>query len=76
MSSVCWTKEYIMGNVTRIENRTRKILTEFYIPQRKCGECWAKFFVGRQANAVTFNGDIRKPYDLECKCSVKGLSVQ
>lgn len=71
-------EEYIMGNVTKgIENgelQERFSQNSIY-HKEKCGECWAKFFCsgGCQANAVTFNGDIRKPYDLECKMQRKRI---
>ena len=40
-----------------------------------CRECWARFYCsgGCQANAHAFNGDISKPYEMECKLEQKRL---
>ena len=41
----------------------------------ECRQCWAKFYCsgGCQANAHAFNGDISKPYEMECKLEQKRL---
>ncbi len=45
------------------------------LSKEKCRECWARFYCsgGCAANAHAFNGDIGKPYDLECKLERKRL---
>lgn len=41
----------------------------------KCSKCWARFYCsgGCAANAHAFNGDIAKPYEMECKLEQKRL---
>ena len=41
----------------------------------KCSQCWARFYCsgGCAANAHAFNGDISKPYEMECKLEQKRL---
>ena len=43
--------------------------------KEKCRDCWARFYCsgGCAANAHAFNGDISKPFDLECKIERKRL---
>lgn len=43
--------------------------------KEKCRDCWARFYCsgGCAANAHAFNGDIGKPYDLECRMERKRL---
>ncbi len=43
--------------------------------KEKCRECWARFYCsgGCAANAQAFSGNIREPYDLECKMERKRL---
>ena len=45
------------------------------LSKEKCGTCWARFFCGGgcAANAEAFNGDIAKPYDMECELERKRL---
>ena len=45
------------------------------LSKEKCGKCWARFFCGGgcAANAEAFNGDIAKPYDMECELERKRL---
>ena len=45
------------------------------LTKEKCRECWARFYCsgGCAANAQAFNGDISKPYDLECQMERKRL---
>ena len=45
------------------------------LAKEKCGQCWARFFCGGgcAANAEAFNGDISKPYDMECELERKRL---
>ena len=41
--------------------------------KEKCRDCWARFFCsgGCAANAWHQNGDISKPYDMECQIERK-----
>ena len=45
------------------------------LSKEKCRDCWARFYCsgGCAANAHAFNGDISKPYDLECQMERKRL---
>ncbi|MEA4927320.1 MAG: thioether cross-link-forming SCIFF peptide maturase [Candidatus Limiplasma sp.] len=45
------------------------------LTKEKCRDCWARFYCsgGCAANAHAFNGDISKPYDLECQLERKRL---
>ncbi len=45
------------------------------LSKEKCSECWARFYCsgGCAANAHAFNGDISKPYEMECKLEQKRL---
>ena len=45
------------------------------LTKEKCRECWARFYCsgGCAANAQAFNGDISKPYDMECQMERKRL---
>jgi len=45
------------------------------LAKEKCRSCWARFFCsgGCAANAHAFNGDITKPYDMECSIEQKRL---
>jgi uncharacterized protein len=45
------------------------------LAKEKCRTCWARFYCsgGCAANAHAFNGDIGKPYDLECRLERKRL---
>ena len=45
------------------------------LTKEKCSQCWARFYCsgGCQANAHAFNGDISKPYEMECKLEQKRL---
>ncbi len=45
------------------------------LAKEKCRNCWARFFCsgGCFANAHAFNGDISKPYDMECSLEQKRL---
>ena len=41
--------------------------------KEECKKCWNKFYCsgGCHANALNFNGDINKPYDLGCEMQRK-----
>jgi len=45
------------------------------LAKEKCRSCWARFYCsgGCAANAHAFNGDIGKPYELECSLEQKRL---
>ncbi|MBN1778481.1 MAG: thioether cross-link-forming SCIFF peptide maturase [Clostridiales bacterium] len=45
------------------------------LAKEKCRSCWARFYCsgGCAANAHAFNGDIGKPYELECELERKRL---
>ncbi len=45
------------------------------LAKEKCRDCWARFYCsgGCAANAHAFNGDISKPFDLECRIERKRL---
>lgn len=45
------------------------------LTKEKCRDCWARFYCsgGCAANAHAFNGDIGKPFDLECQMERKRL---
>ena len=45
------------------------------LTKEKCRDCWARFYCsgGCAANAQAFNGDISKPYDMECQMERKRL---
>lgn len=69
---------YLMGNVYEgiKNNELREKFSENTVYHKpKCIDCWAKFYCsgGCQANADAFNGDLKKPYDLECKLQQKRI---
>ncbi|MDD3214347.1 MAG: thioether cross-link-forming SCIFF peptide maturase, partial [Eubacteriales bacterium] len=45
------------------------------LKKEKCRDCWARFYCsgGCAANAHAFNGDITKPFDMECQLERKRL---
>ena len=53
----------------------RRFAQNHVLSKEKCADCWARFFCsgGCQANAHAFNGDISKPYDMECQLERKRL---
>ena len=69
-------KDYKMGDVfeaklnedIRLEFERSNVYTK-----EKCSNCFAKFYCsgGCSANAVNFNGDIDKPYELACEFEKK-----
>ena len=68
--------EYLMGNVYD-EKFTNKYYDQFnsahILNKPECWNCWAKFYCsgGCHANALNFNGDIKKPYLLGCEMEKK-----
>ena len=57
---------------TTMQNRFKQ---NNVLSKEKCRDCWARFYCsgGCAANAHAFNGDISKPYDLECQMERKRL---
>ncbi len=69
---------YKMGSVLTGEFDTemqKRFAANTVLSKEKCGTCWARFFCGGgcAANAEAFNGDIAKPYDMECELERKRL---
>ena len=69
---------YKMGSVLTGEFDTemqKRFAANTVLSKEKCGTCWARFFCGGgcAANAEAFNGDISKPYDMECELERKRL---
>ena len=69
---------YRMGSVlddtfdTEIQ---RRFAANHVLNKEKCRSCWARFYCsgGCAANAQLLNGDISKPYDMECELERKRL---
>lgn len=53
----------------------KKFQQNHVLSKEKCSRCWARFYCsgGCQANAHAFNGDISKPYEMECRLEQKRL---
>lgn len=71
-------EEYIMGNIMdeKIEfpEELQKMFRDAHVYNKEeCKKCWNKFYCsgGCHANALNFNGDINKPYDLGCEMQRK-----
>ena len=69
---------YKMGSVLTGEfdaEMQKRFAANTVLAKEKCGQCWARFFCGGgcAANAEAFNGDISKPYDMECELERKRL---
>ncbi len=68
--------DYKMGNVFdgEIDEDIKKTFEKSNVyTKKKCENCFAKFYCsgGCSANAVNFNGDINKPYELSCEFEKK-----
>lgn len=69
-------KEYSLGNLYK-EKFVNHLYDEFnsahILNKPTCLDCWAKFYCsgGCHANALNFNGDIKKPYLLGCEMEKK-----
>lgn len=69
-------KEYSLGNLYK-EKFVNHLYAEFnsahILNKPTCLDCWAKFYCsgGCHANALNFNGDIKKPYLLGCEMEKK-----
>jgi uncharacterized protein len=64
--------QYLMGNV--FDGISRTDIVDLFISahvnnKEKCLRCWARYICGGgcHAYAIEFNGDILKPYDIECE---------
>lgn len=71
-------EEFIMGNLNdekiEIPQDMRDMFRNAHVYNKEsCKTCWNKFYCsgGCHANAINFNGDIRKPYDLGCEMQRK-----
>ena len=69
---------YRMGSVldgTFDRDIQGKFAQNHVLNKEKCSSCWARFYCsgGCAANAEAFNGDINKPYDMECELERKRL---
>ncbi len=67
-----------MGSVLdgRFDTAIQKQFQQNHVlSKEKCRDCWARFYCsgGCAANAHAFNGDIAKPYDMECQMERKRL---
>ncbi len=70
--------EFRMGSVmddTFDRALQKKFAANHVLSKDDCGKCWARFFCsgGCAANAFAKNGDIGKPYQLECEMERKRL---
>lgn len=71
-------EEFVMGNVYEDEitlpESMREMFREAHVYNKEsCKTCWNKFYCsgGCHANAINFNEDIRKPYELGCEMQKK-----
>ncbi|WP_437130547.1 thioether cross-link-forming SCIFF peptide maturase [Peptostreptococcus russellii] len=71
-------EEFVMGNVHEDEitlpESMREMFREAHVYNKEsCKTCWNKFYCsgGCHANAINFNEDIRKPYELGCEMQKK-----
>jgi uncharacterized protein len=71
-------EEFKMGNIMeeeiKLPEELRKTFREAHVYSKEdCRKCWNKFYCsgGCHANAINFNGDVRKPYKLGCEMQKK-----
>ncbi|MBC2577712.1 thioether cross-link-forming SCIFF peptide maturase [Peptostreptococcus russellii] len=71
-------EEFIMANLNdekiEIPEDMREMFRNAHVYNKEeCKTCWNKFYCsgGCHANAINFNGDIRKPYELGCEMQRK-----
>lgn len=69
---------YLIGTVKEgINNKdlSLKFAENTVYHKEKCSDCWAKFYCsgGCQANAVSFNKNLKKPYEIECMLQKKRI---
>lgn len=70
--------EFVLGNINDTEilipESVKSMFKNAHVYNKeKCKTCWNKFYCsgGCHANAINFNGDISKPYDLGCEMQKK-----
>jgi len=71
-------QEYLMGDIWKgvVKKELQEEFSQNTVYHKdKCRECWARFYCsgGCQANAASFNNDLKKPYDLECSLQKKRI---
>lgn len=71
-------KDFIMGNIfdDNLNTEITKTFKGTHIYNKlECKECWARFDCsgGCKANSYNFNGDIMKPYEINCKMQKKRI---
>lgn len=69
---------FLMGSVmdgTFDERLQQRFAANHVLAKEACSQCWARFYCsgGCAANAHAKNGDISRPYDLECQMERKRL---
>lgn len=71
-------EDFILGNIMNDEismpENIKKMFRDAHVYNKEsCKTCWNKFYCsgGCHANAINFNGDIKKPYDLGCEMQKK-----
>ena len=71
-------EEYILGNINNEKIEIPEDITNMFreahvYNKETCQTCWNKFYCsgGCHANAINFNNDIKKPYDLGCEMQKK-----
>ncbi|MEG0295513.1 MAG: thioether cross-link-forming SCIFF peptide maturase [Clostridium sp.] len=71
-------EEYKMGSIYD-DSYNKELGKEFKMAhiynKPKCKDCWARFYCsgGCQANNVSFNGDMKIPYEIGCKMQKKRI---
>lgn len=71
-------QDYLMGDVWKgvVRKELQEEFSENTVYHKgKCRECWARFYCsgGCQANAASFNNDLKAPYELECQLQKKRI---
>ncbi|MGI6004643.1 MAG: thioether cross-link-forming SCIFF peptide maturase [Christensenellales bacterium] len=71
-------KDFLMGNVNSgaVDEAMRTMFRDNHaLNKPDCRACWAKFFCsgGCVANAVAYNGDMKKPHAISCEMEKKRL---
>jgi len=71
-------KDYLIGNVfdKKLNENVRNIFKNSNLMTKSaCKDCWARYHCsgGCNANAIHYNGDINKPYNLACALVKKRL---
>ncbi len=71
-------EEFVMANLNdekiEIPEDMREMFRNAHVyNKQECKTCWNKFYCsgGCHANAINFNGDIKKPYELGCEMQRK-----